>query len=44
MLETMKLFGTTKELIDKTKYGENMPPLEVVEVVLVQCILVDNQY
>ena len=41
--ETMKLFGGTKKLIDKTKVGENLPSLEVVEVVLVQCILVDNQ-
>ena len=23
--ETMKLFGTTKKLIDKTKNGENVP-------------------
>ena len=40
----MKLFGSTKKLIDKTKYRENVPSLEVVEVVLVQCNLVDNQY
>ena len=44
MPETMKLLGSTKKLIDKTKYGENVPSLEVVEVVLVQCNLVDNQY
>ena len=42
--ETMKLFGSTKKLIDKTKNGENLPSLEVVEVVFVQCNLVDNQY
>ena len=40
--ETMKLFGSTKKLIDKTKNGEKVPSLEVVEVVLVQCNLVDN--
>ena len=34
----MKLFGSTKKSIDKTKNRE------VVEVVLVQCSLVDNQY
>ena len=28
----------------KIKNGENIPILEVVEVVLVQCNLVDNQY
>ena len=43
-LETMKLLGSTKKLIDKTKNGENVPSLEVVEVGLVQCNLVDNQY
>ena len=41
--ETVKLFGSKKK-IDKTKSGENIPSLEVVEVVLVQCNLVDNQY
>ena len=39
----MKLFGSTKRLIDKTKDGQNVPSLEVVDVVLVQCNLVDNQ-
>ena len=42
--ETMKLFGNTKKLIDKTKNGENMASVEVVEVVLVQCNFVENQY
>ena len=43
--ETMKLFGSTKKkLIDKIENGENVQSLEVVEVVLVQCNLVDNQY
>ena len=42
--ETMKLFGSTKKLIGKTKNGEKLPSLQVVEVVLVQCNLVDNQY
>ena len=42
--ETVKLFGSTKKLIGKTKNGENVPSLEVVKVVLVQCNLVDNQY
>ena len=40
----MKLFGGTEELIDKTKNGENVSSLEVVEVVLIQCNSVDNQY
>ena len=44
MPETMKLSGSTEKLIDKTKNGENVQSLDVVEVVLVQCNLVDNQY
>ena len=40
----MKLFGSTKTIIDKTKYCENVPTLEVIEVVLVQCNLVNNQF
>ena len=40
----MKLFGSTKKLINKTKKGEKVPSLEVVQVVLVQCNLLDNQY
>ena len=40
----MKLFGSIKKLIDKTKNGENVPSLEVVEIVLVQCNIVHNQY
>ena len=39
----MKKVGSTKELIDKTKNGENVPYLELVQVVLDQCNLVDNQ-
>ena len=42
--ETMKLFGNTKKLMNKTKNGENVPSLEVVEVALVQCNLVGNRY
>ena len=43
--ETMKLFGSTNKLItNKKKNGENVPSLEVVEVVLYQCNLLDNKY
>ena len=42
--EIIKLFGSTKKLIDKTINGEKVPSLKVAEVVLVQCNLVDNQY
>ena len=40
--ETMKLFGSTKKLIDTTKNREKVQSLEVVEVVLFQCNLVDE--
>ena len=33
-----------KKIVDKTKNGEKVPSLVVVEVVLVQCKLTDNQY
>ena len=41
--ETMKLFRSTKKLIDQTKNGEKLLSLEVVEVVLAHN-LVDNEY
>ena len=40
--ETIKLFDNTKNLIYKTKNRENLPSLEVAEVVLFQCNLVIN--
>ena len=44
--ETMKSFDSknTNKIIDKTKNGENVPNFELVEVVLLQCNLVVNQY
>ena len=42
--KTIKLFGCTKNLIEKTKSEEKVPSLQVVELVLVQFNLVDNQY
>ena len=40
--KTMKLLGSTKK--DADKGGENVPKLESVEVVLVHCNLVKNDY
>ena len=40
----MKLFGSTKKIIDKTRHGEKVPSFELVEVTLVQWNLADNQY
>ena len=42
--ETMKLLGSTKKEVDKDKNRENVPKLESVEVVLVHCNLVKNDY
>ena len=43
-LETMKLLGSTKKDVDQDKNGEDVPKLESVEVVLVHCNLVNNNY
>ena len=40
----MKLLGSTKKVVDKDKKGENVPKRESVEVVLVHCNLVKNDY
>ena len=40
----MQLFGSKEKIIDKTKNGENVPSLELVEVVLMEYNLVDNEY
>ena len=42
--ETMKLLGNTESKITKDKNGENVPYLEIVELVLVRCNLVNNDY
>ena len=43
-LETMKLLGSTKKDVDQDKDGEHVPKLESVEVVSVNCNLVNNNY
>ena len=42
--KTMKLLGSTKDIIDSDKNSENIPRLENVEVILVHCNLVNNSY
>ena len=42
-LET-KLLGSTNKVVDKDKNGENVPKLDIVEVVLVHCNLVKHDY
>ena len=40
----MKLLGNTESKITKNKNGENVPHLEITEVVLVHCNMVNNDY
>ena len=40
----MKLLGSTKGIIDADKNSENVPRLKNVEVVLIDCNLVNNSY
>ena len=40
----MKLLGSTKNKINKDKNGENVPYLEITEVVLVHFNIVNNDY
>ena len=42
--ETMKLLGSTENKITKDKNGENVPHLEITEVVLVHCNIANNDY
>ena len=42
--ETMQLLGSSKKDIDQKKNGEIIPRLETVEVVLIHCNLVNNNY
>ena len=44
MLETMKLLGSTKSKITKDENSENVPQLEITEVVLIHCNIVNNNY
>ena len=40
----MKLLGSTESKITKYKNGENVPHLEIVELVLIHCNVVNNNY
>ena len=40
----MKLLGSTKNEITKDKNGENVPHLEITEVVFFHCNIVNNDY
>ena len=40
----MKLLGSNKNKITKSENGEYVPHLEMIEVVLVHCNFVNNNY
>ena len=40
----MKLLGSTESKVTQEKYGENVPHLEIAELVLIHCNLVNNNY
>ena len=40
----MKLLGSTKSKVTKNENGENRPQLEIAEVVLIHCNIVNNDY
>ena len=40
----MKLLGRTESKITKDKNGENVPHLEIVELILIHCNIVNNNY
>ena len=42
--ETIKLLGSIKSKMTKNENGKNVPNLEITEVVLVNCNIVNNIY
>ena len=42
--ETIKLLGSTESKTTKDKKGESVPHLEIVELALIHCNLVNNNY
>ena len=44
MTETIKLLGSTKSKITKDKNGKNVPNLEITEVALIHCNIVNEDY
>ena len=40
----MKLLGSTKTKITKNENGDNAPHLEIIEVVLIHCNIINNDY
>ena len=40
----MKLTGSTKSKITENENDENVPNLEITEIVLIHCNIIDNNY
>ena len=40
----MKVLGISKSRLAKNENGENVPHLETTEIVLVHCIIANNDY
>ena len=40
----MKFFGSNKNMITKDENSENVPHLEITELVLIHCNIVSNDY
>ena len=40
----IKTLGSTNSMITKNEIGENVPNLEITELVLVNCNIVNNNY
>ena len=40
----MKLIGSTESNITEDKNGEDVPPLEIAELILIHCNPVNNNY
>ena len=44
MKETMKLTGSTRSKVTENENDENVPNLEITEIVLIHCDIIDNNY
>ena len=44
MPKTIKLLKSSEKKISKNKNGKNLPDLEITEIVLIHCNIVNNDY
>ena len=44
MKETMKLTGSSRSKVTENENDENVPNLEITEIVLIHCNIIDNNY